>query len=158
MTNTNAMRLLEQAGIPFEGQRYEYDENDLNGLHAAERTGMPPDRVFKTLVARGPKIGPAVFCIPVSTELDLRKAARAAGDKSVELIHVRELLPLTGYVRGGCSPVGMKKRFPVFLDESAELYDDIGVSGGERGVQLRLAPAALIAFLSARTADLTLAP
>lgn len=149
------MRLLGQAGIDFRVCEYEYDENDLNGLHAAERTGMNPDCVFKTLVARGAKKGVLVFCIPVSCELDLKKAASAVGDKSIELIHVRELLPLTGYIRGGCSPVGMKKPYPVCLDESCVLYPEIGISAGERGVQLVLAPEELIAFLGAVTADIT---
>ncbi len=149
------MRLLGQAGIDFETMEYDYDENDLNGLHAAERTGMPPDQVFKTLVARGNRRGILVFCVPVSAELDLRKAAAAAGDKSAELIHVKELLPLTGYIRGGCSPVGMKKKYPVFIDESAVLYDRIGISAGERGVQLALSPEDLVSFTEAELADLT---
>ena len=155
MTKTNAMRLLGQAGIDFETMEYDYDENDLNGLHAAERTGMPPDQVFKTLVARGSRRGILVFCVPVSSELDMRKAAAAAGDKSAELIHVKELLPLTGYIRGGCSPVGMKKKYPVFIDESAVLYDRIGISAGERGVQLALSPEDLVRFTEAELADLT---
>ena len=149
------MRLLGQAGIDFETMEYDYDENDLNGLHAAERTGMPPDQVFKTLVARGSRRGILVFCVPVSSELDMRKAAAAAGDKSAELIHVKELLPLTGYIRGGCSPVGMKKKYPVFIDESAVLYDRIGISAGERGVQLALSPEDLVSFTGAELADLT---
>ncbi|MBR4940836.1 MAG: Cys-tRNA(Pro) deacylase [Clostridia bacterium] len=156
MVKTNAMRLLAQAGIDFRVCEYEYDENDLNGIHAAERTGMPADQVFKTLVARGAKNGILVFCIPVSAELDLKKAARAAKDKSVEMIHVKELLPLTGYIRGGCSPVGMKKTYPVFMEESALLYDEIGVSAGERGVQMVLDPEKLRAYLNAEAVDLTI--
>ena len=156
MVKTNAMRLLTQAGIDFRVCEYEYDENDLNGIHAAERTGMPADQVFKTLVARGAKNGILVFCIPVSAELDLKKAARAAKDKSVEMIHVKELLPLTGYIRGGCSPVGMKKTYPVFMEESALLYDEIGVSAGERGVQMVLDPEKLRAYLNAEAVDLTI--
>ncbi len=155
MVKTNAMRLLEQAGIEYRVCEYEYDENDLNGMHAAEKTGMPPDQVFKTLVVRGAKKGLFVFCIPVSAELDLKKAARAAGDKNVEMIHVKELLPLTGYIRGGCSPIGMKKPYPVCLDESAVLYPEIGVSAGERGVQLVLSPEALADYLGAKLVDIT---
>ncbi|MBR6772745.1 MAG: Cys-tRNA(Pro) deacylase [Clostridia bacterium] len=155
MVKTNAMRLLSQAGIEFDVCEYEYDENDLNGMHAAEKTGVPPERVFKTLVARGAKRGILVFCLPVCAELDLKKAARAANDKSVEMIHVKELLPLTGYIRGGCSPVGMKKQYPVFMEESAVLYDSIGISAGERGVQLMVSPDDLVKFLSAELADIT---
>ena len=155
MVKTNAMRMLSQAGIEFDVCEYEYDENDLNGMHAAERTGFPPERVFKTLVVRGAKRGILVFCVPVCAELDLKKAARAAGDKNVEMIHVKELLPLTGYIRGGCSPVGMKKVYPVFMDESAVLYESIGVSAGERGVQLMVNPDDLVSFLGAELADIT---
>ena len=109
---TNAVRLVEQAGIPCREAFYEFDEKDLNGMHAAQALNMPPEQVFKTLVARGERTGINVFCIPVCCELDLKKAAKAAGDKNMELIAVKELLPLTGYLRGGCSPVGMKKKFP----------------------------------------------
>ena len=106
---TNAMRLLEKAHIPFETGTYEYDESDLSGAHAAEVLGIDPDIMFKTLVTRGERMGILVFCIPVCAELDLKKCAASSGDKRVELIHVKELVSLTGYVRGGCSPVGMKQ-------------------------------------------------
>lgn len=149
MTKTNAMRLLEQANIPFRTAEYEYDENDLNGMHAAEGIGMPPEQIFKTLVARGDKNGFCVFCIPVCCELDLKKAAKASGDKKIELLHVKELLPTTGYIRGGCSPIGMKKKFPTYLEETAQLYDEIGVSAGTRGCQILLAPDALAEFVAA---------
>ena len=152
---TNAVRLVEKAGIPCRESFYEYDENDLNGMHAAEAIGMPPEQVFKTLVARGPKYGIHVFCIPVCCELDLKKAAKAAGDKSMEMVHVKELLGLTGYIRGGCSPVGMKKRYPVFFDETCELYDEIAVSAGERGHQMLLSPMDLTRFLGAKLVDIT---
>ena len=109
---TNAVRLVQQAGIPCRESFYEYDEQDLSGLHAAQALGQEPERVFKTLVARGEKTGINVFCIPVCCELDLKKAAKAAGDKNMELVAVKELLGLTGYIRGGCSPVGMKKKYP----------------------------------------------
>ena len=155
MTKTNAVRLLEQAGLPFRTIEYDYDERDLNGMHVSEQTGMPPEQVFKTLVARGEKSGILVFCIPVCCELDLRKAARAAGDKKVEMLHVRELPVLTGYIRGGCSPVGMKKQYPTYIDETALLYDQIAVSGGMRGLQIVIAPEDLICYTGMTEADLT---
>ena len=112
MTKTNVMRLLDAAKIPYRAEEYAVDENDLNGMHAAEGIGMPPEQIFKTLVAKGERGGYAVFCIPVCCELDLKKAAKAAHDKKIELIHVKDLLATTGYIRGGCSPIGMKKQFP----------------------------------------------
>lgn len=154
MNKTNAMRLLQQAKIPFETAQYSFDENDLNGMHAAEGIGMEPERVFKTLVAKGEKAGYCVFCIPVCRELDLKKAAKAAGEKKVELIPVKELLPVTGYIRGGCSPVGMKKKFPTYLDQSALAQPAIAVSAGARGQQLILSPQDLINYLRITTADL----
>ena len=155
MTKTNAMRLLTQAKIPFRAAEYDFDENDLNGMHAAEGIGMPPERIFKTLVAHGEKHGYCVFCIPVCCELDLKKAAQAAQEKKIELIAVKQLLPVTGYIRGGCSPVGMKKKFPTFLDESAALYDEIGVSAGCRGCQLLLSPQALADYAQMTLCALT---
>ena len=110
MTKTNVMRLLDAAKIPYRAAEYEVDENDLNGMHAAEGIGMPPEQIFKTLVAKGERGGYAVFCIPVCCELDLKKAAKAATTKKIELIHVKDLLAATGYIRGGCSPIGMKSR------------------------------------------------
>lgn len=155
MVKTNVMRLLEQAKIPYRSASYAFDENALNGMHAAEGIGMPPEQVFKTLVAKGDKRGYLVFCIPVCCELDLKKAAKAAGDKKVELVHVKDLLGLTGYIRGGCSPVGMKKKFPTFLEETAELYEEIAVSAGQRGCQVILSPEALAAYTGAEFFDLT---
>ena len=152
---TNAVRLVEQAKIPCREHFYEFDENDLNGIHAAKSLGRPPEEVFKTLVARGEKTGINVFCIPVCCELDLKKAAKAAGDKNMALIPVKELLGLTGYIRGGCSPVGMKKHYPTYLDETCQLYDDIAVSAGERGHQMLLPPLALAELVGAELADLT---
>ena len=152
---TNAVRLVEQAKIPCREHFYEYDENDLSGLHAAEALGKPAEEVFKTLVARGAKTGLNVFCIPVCCELDLKKAAKAAGDKNMELIPVKELLALTGYIRGGCSPVGMKKKYPTYFDETAELYDTIAVSAGERGHQMEVEPMPLIDLVEAALVDLT---
>ena len=152
---TNAVRLVEQAKIPCREHFYEYDENDLSGLHAAAALGRSPEEVFKTLVARGAKTGINVFCIPVCCELDLKKAAKAAGDKNMELIPVKELLGLTGYIRGGCSPVGMKKKYPTYFDETCELYDTIAVSAGERGHQMVLDPMALAQLVEAQLVDLT---
>ena len=155
MTKTNAMRLLDAAGIAYRTTEYEYDEADLSGTHAAEAIGMPPEQVFKTLVTRGDKTGITVFCIPVCCELDLRKAASASGNKKIEMTHVKELLDLTGYIRGGCSPVGMKKLYPTYLDETAQLFGEIAVSAGMRGQQLILEPAALMGYIKAVEADIT---
>lgn len=155
MVKTNAMRLLEKAGVPFRTAEYPWDESDLSGVHAAAALGMAQETVFKTLVARGDKTGPLVFCIPVAETLDLRKAALASGDKRVELVPLKELLGLTGYVRGGCSPVGMKKHYPTCIDETAQLFDEIAVSAGMRGEQLILSPLALADFVGASFADLT---
>ena len=155
-SKTNAVRLVEQAGIHCREEFYEFDENDLNGNHAAEAIGFPPEQVFKTLVARGPKHGITVFCIPVCCELDLKKAAKASGDKSIELLPVKELLSNTGYIRGGCSPVGMKKRYPTFFDETAQLWDEIAVSAGERGHQMVVPTEALAEFVSAEYVDIIL--
>lgn len=154
-TKTNAVRLVEQAGIALREGFYEFDEKDLSGLHAAQAIGMAPETVFKTLVARGEKTGINVFCIPVCCELDLKKAAKAAHDKNMEMVTVKELLPLTGYIRGGCSPVGMKKHFPIYLDETAMLWDEIAVSAGERGHQMILNPMELSEFVQAELADIT---
>ena len=153
-TKTNAVRLVQQAGIPCREAFYEFDENDLNGNHAATALGFPPVSVFKTLVTRGPKTGINVFCIPVCCELDLKKAAKAAGDKSIEMIHVKELLNLTGYIRGGCSPVGMKKKYPTFIDETCYLSDEIAVSAGERGHQMILSPYELNKLINAKVVDI----
>ena len=155
-SKTNAVRIIQQTGIPFREACYEYDEKDLRGIHAAEAVGLPYEQVFKTLVSRGEKTGYHVFCIPVNFELDLKKAAKAVGDKNIVLIPVKDLLPLTGYVRGGCSPVGMKKSFPVHFDETAQLWDEIAVSAGERGHQMILSPLSLAALLGADFLDIIL--
>ncbi|MBQ3669645.1 MAG: Cys-tRNA(Pro) deacylase [Clostridia bacterium] len=154
MATTNVMRILEKLGIPFTSREYAYDEDDLSGVHAAEALGLPPEQVFKTLVAAGDKTPHCVFIIPVAEELDLKKCAAAGGNKRVELIHVRELQPLTGYIRGGCSPIGMKKKLPTFLDETALLFDFISVSAGQRGVQVCLSPDDLMRAADAKAADL----
>ena len=154
-TKTNAVRLVEQADLPCRERFYEFDESDLSGTHAAQAIGMPAEQVFKTLVARGEKTGINVFCIPVCCELNLKKAAKAAGDKNMELVPVKELLGLTGYIRGGCSPVGMKKKYPTFLDETCVLWEEIAVSAGARGHQMILPPEKLAELVSAKLVDLT---
>lgn len=151
---TNAVRIVRQAGIACREFFYEYDENDLNGNHAAQALGKPPEEVFKTLIARGEKHGIHVFCIPVCFELDLKKAAKAAKEKSVELVAVRELLGLTGYIRGGCSPVGMKRKYPTYFDETCQLYEEIAISAGARGHQMLLPPLALAELVQAQLVDL----
>ena len=151
---TNAIRLVQQAGIPLKEATYEYDENDLNGNHAAQAIGFPGEQVFKTLVTRSTKSVIHVFCIPVCFELDLKKAAKAVGEKSVELISVKELLPLTGYIRGGCSPVGMKKQYPTHFDETAQLYEEIAVSAGARGHQMIVPPDMLVQLVNGDYFDL----
>ena len=155
-TKTNAVRLVQQAKIPCRESFYEYDEKDLNGNHAAAAIGMPPEQVFKTLVARGEKTGINVFCIPVCCELDLKKAAKTAGDKNMEMVAVKDLLALTGYIRGGCSPVGMKKKYPTYMDETCVLWEEIAVSAGARGHQMILPPEDLANLVEAKLADITL--
>ena len=155
-SKTNAVRLAQQAGIPCREAFYEFDEKDLRGTHAADAVGLPYEQVFKTLVARGVKTGIHVFCIPVCCELDLKKAAKAAGDKNMELIPVKELLPLTGYIRGGCSPVGMKKQYPTHFDETAQLWEEIAISAGERGHQMILPPLPLAQLVGAEFVDIIL--
>lgn len=154
-SKTNALRIVQQHKLPCREASYEYDEKDLSGLHAAAAIGMPPEQVFKTLVARGERTGINVFCIPVNRELDLKKAARAAGDKNMEMVPVKDLLGLTGYIRGGCSPIGMKKRYPTFLDASAQDKAEIAVSAGARGQQMILSPASIATLSAASYADLT---
>ena len=151
---TNAVRQVLQHGFICEEAYYEFDENDLNGMHAAEALNLPPEQVFKTLVARGPKNGICVFCIPVCCELDLKLAAKAAQDKSISMLPLKELLEATGYIRGGCSPIGMKKLYPTFIDETCQLFDKIAVSAGERGHQMLLSPDAIIKITNAKIVDI----
>lgn len=155
MTKTNAMRKLDQAKISYEALEYDWDEDHLGGEHAAQQVGLPESQVFKTLVARGEKKGIVVFCIPVNQELDLKKAAVATGEKKVELVAVKDLLGLTGYVRGGCSPIGMKKSYPVFLDDSANKLDKIAISAGTRGCQLYINREAFVNYIHATLCQLT---
>lgn len=157
VAKTNAMRELERAGIAYEARSYKLE--DETGSHLGERSaavlGLDPDATFKTLVCSGRPGSYAVFCIPVAAELDLKKAARAAGEKSLSMLPVKELLGVTGYVRGGCSPVGMRKAYPTFIDETAQLFDRIGVSGGRVGLTLVLSPEELAGFAHAAFCDLT---
>lgn len=154
VTKTNAVRLVQQAGFPCEESFYAYDENDLNGNHAAQALGIPAEQVFKTLVAKGPRTGINVFCIPVCCELDLKLAAKAAGDKSMEMLHVKDLLSTTGYIRGGCSPIGMKKKYPTFIDETCQMHAMIAVSAGERGHQMLVPYEAIVALTGAKLSDI----
>lgn len=147
---TNAARLLEAAGIRFELIPYEYTEDDLSAQHVAAELGEPIDQVFKTLVLKGDRTGFFVCVIPGDFEVDLKLAASISGNKNCEMLHVRDLLPTTGYIRGGCSPVGMKKPFPTFIHESALLYDYIYISAGVRGLQLKINPEDLIQFVQAK--------
>ena len=151
---TNVMRILEQKNIRYTAHTYDPDAG-ADGVSVARQLGQDPETVFKTLVARGASGGLYVFDIPVEASLDLKKAAKAVGEKSVAMIHQKELLPLTGYVHGGCSPVGMKKQYPTVFDETAELFDTICVSAGKIGFQVELDPAALMGLVGAFTADLT---
>jgi Cys-tRNA(Pro)/Cys-tRNA(Cys) deacylase len=140
MAKTNAARILDAASIRYELREYEVDEDNLSAPRVAQKIGMPPEQVFKTLVARGDRHGVLMACIPANTELDLKALAAASGNKKVELVAVKEVLPLTGYIRGGVSPIGAKKPYPFYLDETAILFDTISVSAGMRGCQLVLAP------------------
>ncbi len=151
---TNAARLLDKAGISYELVPYTVDENDLSAAHLAEQLGEDLEQVFKTLVLRGDKNGHFVCVIPGGDEVDLKKAARASGNKSCALIPMKDLLPLTGYMRGGCSPIGMKKHFPTFLHETAERHTAVYVSAGLRGLQFKVAPADLIRATGAVLSDL----
>ena len=152
---TNAMRQLDSAGIVYEMGEYEYDESDLSGVHAAEALGVSEDEVFKTLVTRGDDNNLFVFVIPSGATLDLKKAAKVSGNKKIDMIHVKEIFDLTGYIRGGCSPIGMKKQYPTYIDETAVLFDQIYFSAGKRGVQIILSPDILADFIGADFADLT---
>ena len=153
---TNVMRVLEQKKIAYTAHTYPHEEGvAVDGVTVAKSMGFDPAIVFKTLVARGASKQYYVFDVPVAENLDLKKAAKAVGEKSIEMIHQKELLPLTGYVHGGCSPVGMKKEFPTYIDETAMLFDAIAVSGGMRGVQLIVNPDQLLGFVKGEYVDLT---
>ncbi len=154
INKTNAARLLDQHKIPYELIPYEVDEDNLAATHVAEQLGEDIARVFKTLVLRGDKTGLFVCVIPSDKEVNLKLAAKISGNKSAEMIAVKELLPLTGYIRGGCSPIGMKKHYPTYFHHTVSGYDFIYVSAGVRGLQIKINPADLIAFVTGETGDL----
>lgn len=154
MSKTNAVRIIEKLNIEYEVVEYEWDEENIDALSVAEKLNANPETVFKTLIARNEKNEILVFVIPGNYELNLKKAALASGSKKVELINQKELLPLTGYIRGGCSPVGMKKLYPSFIDESSELFENIFVSSGRRGAQMKIDPKVLIEIINAEKTDL----
>lgn len=155
MTKTNALRMLDKAKIPYRTIEYEVDEAHICGEDVAMKTGLPLEQVFKTIVLKGEKTGYAVFCLPVNKELNLKKAAATIHDKKIELVHVKDLLKLTGYIRGGCSPVGMKKKFPTYFDYTAENFEEISVSAGVRGCQMIVNTKELIRFVEATLVDVT---
>jgi Cys-tRNA(Pro)/Cys-tRNA(Cys) deacylase len=154
MSKTNAVRILDSNNIHYTLHTYDVDENDLSGITVAVKIGADADSVFKTLVAIGDKKDTSVFCIPVTQELNLKKAATASGNKNIELVKVKDLVSLTGYMRGGCSPIGMKKKFPVFIDETAQLFEEIYISAGVRGMQIKLSPLSLALVIEGPFFDL----
>lgn len=151
---TNVARLLDKANVAYELIPYEFDENDLAATHVAEALGQDINQVFKTIVLRGDRNGHLVCVVPGNCEVDLKKAAKASGNKKVEPLAMKELLPTTGYIRGGCSPIGMKKHFPTYFHETALLYPQIYVSAGQRGLQIRISPADLIRESRGEIADI----
>lgn len=154
LEKTNAARLLDRAKIGYELIPYTVDESDLAATHVAAELGEPIEQVFKTLVLRGDRNGYFVCVIPGDREVDLKKAALLSGNKSAQMIPMKELLPTTGYIRGGCTPIGMKKRFPTFLHATCEAFEYIYISAGVRGLQLRIAPRDLVNYTEATVADL----
>lgn len=154
INKTNAARLLDQAHVQYELVAYEVDESNLAAEHVAESLGEDIRQVFKTLVLHGDKTGHFVCVIPGCDEVDLKKAARVSGNKKVEMIAMKQLLPTTGYIRGGCSPIGMKKPFPTYFHTTCNDFDYIYVSAGMRGLQLKMAPSQLVQFVAAEVADL----
>jgi Cys-tRNA(Pro)/Cys-tRNA(Cys) deacylase len=155
MTKTNAARILDAAGVSYELREYAVDEEHLAATQVAEAIEMPPEQVFKTLVARGDRTGVVMAAIPANAELDLKALASASGNKKIDLVPVKEVLGLTGYVRGGVSPVGVKKPYPIYIDETAILWDVISVSAGVRGCQILVAPDDLVRVTGAVTWDIT---
>lgn len=151
---TNAMRILDKSNIQYSIKEYPVDENDLSGVHVAKVLGMDERMLFKTLLLKGEKRGYLVCCIPVAEELDMKKAAKASGDKSVAMLPLKDLTAVSGYLRGGCSPIGMKRQYPTFIESTATAYDNIAISGGKRGVQIIIAPNSLSEFIGAEFCDL----
>ena len=154
ITKTNAARLLDKAGISYELIPYEVDPENLAATHVAEQLGEDIERVFKTLVLRGDRNGIFVCVVPGDMEVDLKAAAKISGNKSAEMIAMKELLPTTGYIRGGCSPIGMKKHFPTYIHATAGDFDFIYVSAGVRGIQVKIAPQSLISFIGATVGEI----
>lgn len=155
---TNAARLLDKAGVSYKLIPYEFDENDLAAQHVADSLGQDIARVFKTLVLHGDRTGHVVCVVPGNAEVDLKALAKASGNKKVEMIPMKDLLSVTGYIRGGCSPVGMKKRFPTYFHTTALDFETIYVSAGVRGLQIEIAPADLIGFVGATVASVVTDP
>lgn len=155
---TNAARLLDKAGVSYKLIPYEFDENDLAAQHVADSLGQDIARVFKTLVLHGDRTGHVVCVVPGNAEVDLKALAKASGNKKVEMIPMKDLLSVTGYIRGGCSPVGMKKRFPTYFHTTSLDFDTIYVSAGVRGLQIEIAPADLIGFVGATVASVATDP
>ncbi len=153
---TNAMRILETAGIPFTTKTYEFDEENLDALHAAASAGLPAEQVFKTIVMRNERNEIYVFCVPAPTTVNLKKVRALTSSKDINPVKPQELMGLTGYIRGGCSPLGMKKHYPTFIDETAVLFDEIFVSGGQRGLQICVNGEKLAEVTNAQFAELTL--
>ncbi len=151
---TNALRLVTSLGVAVRTVSYEVDEDNLDAISVAGKIGVEPERVFKTLALRGAASGVFLCCIPGNTEIDLRKAARASGNKNVEMLPLKELLPETGYIRGGCSPVGTRRKLPVYIDETAMLFEEIAISAGVRGLQMIMTPGDLRIVAEALFADL----
>jgi Cys-tRNA(Pro)/Cys-tRNA(Cys) deacylase len=151
---TNAIRALDRAGIAYELRTYDIDEADLSAERASAKLGMAEEIVFKTLITRGDRTGPLLACIPAGTELDLRALGEASGNKRVEMVPLREVLDLTGYMRGAVTPLAVKKPYPVFIDETVELWPIVGISGGQRGLEILLTPADLIRAVGATLADI----
>jgi len=155
MKKTNAMRMLDEAKFHYEVVEYDVDPEDLSGVHVAQTAALPLDQVFKTIVLHGDRTGYLVICIPVGDEIDLKKAAKLSGNKSVELLRISDLEKVTGYVRGGCSPIGMKKKFPIFASDKLRANKTVYVSAGKRGLQLDIASADLIEFCGIDLGDVT---
>ena len=154
MSKTNVIRILESQNLPHSSTEYEFNEDEIDAVSVARKIGVDEDTVFKTLVTEGDKTGINIFCIPAKYELNLKKAATASGNKKVEMIKMKELLPLTGYIRGGCSPIGMKKLYPTFIDETAQLFENIFISAGIRGMQVKLHPDDLRTLINGTYSDL----
>ncbi|MFN8575649.1 MAG: Cys-tRNA(Pro) deacylase [Candidatus Sericytochromatia bacterium] len=154
MSKTNAVRILDAKKVNYSLHNYEVDENNLDAVTVANKINAEPESVFKTLVARGDKNGINIFCIPANMELNLKKSASVSGNKKIEMIKVKEITDLTGYIRGGCSPIGMKKDYPTYIDETSQLFDEIYISAGIRGTQIKISPNELLKLINAKFEDL----